>query len=434
MKKILVFSHNCFSQTSNNGKTLSNIFSHFPPEELCQFYLSDNEHPDFTICKDFFQITDSEILNSYFQLRSNVGRTLTNKFNNSKTLNQKTNNFKPKRINDTRTILRNILWRFSKWKSLKFSTWLQEQNPRCIFFVGGNYTFSHRIARIISETYNIPLITYFTDDYILYPIYKGLLSKLYKHTLTKCYKATVYKSDLLFCIGDMMSSEYSKYFRREFNSIMNCVDPSESINIKENNSSNLRISYFGGLHLKRADAILTFSEYLKKNISSNCPLNVEIFVYTFSSIDNKTKKIFQKNNVILQLPVKGDDLKKAISDSNILLHVESNDEIIKSYTKLSVSTKIPEYFISNRPVIGYGPSDVASMRLLSDNNLGLVIDSQSKFQDNNIDLKELLESQKKRAFFAEKAYKYANTHFLKEKVSINLYDTINQIVNYEFIH
>jgi hypothetical protein len=78
------------------------------------FYLSDNEHPDFTICENFFQITDSEILNSYFQLRPNVGRILTNKFNNPKSLNSKKNNVKPKRINDIRTILRNILWRFSK--------------------------------------------------------------------------------------------------------------------------------------------------------------------------------------------------------------------------------------------------------------------------------------------------------------------------------
>jgi hypothetical protein len=209
----------------------------------------------------------------------------------------------------------------------------------------------------------------------------------------------------------MMSDEYSNYFRREFKSIMNCVDTSEFVTLKENKSSNLRISYFGGLHLQRADAILKFSEYLKESICSNTPINTEIFVYTFSSIDNKTKEQFQKNNVQLQLPVKGDELRKAISDSNILLHVESNDEIIKSYTKLSVSTKLPEYFISNRPVIGYGPTDVASMRLISDNNLGLVFNSELEVHDNIIALKELLESQTKREYFAGKAYKYAHTIF-----------------------
>ena len=60
-------------------------------------------------------------------------------------------------------------------------------------------------------------------------------------------------------------------------------------------------------------------------------------------------------------------------DADAFLHIESDDESYCSLTKLSVSTKIPEYLISSRLVIGYGPVYLASMKLLKDNNIGIVI-------------------------------------------------------------
>ncbi len=434
MNKVLVFSHNCFSQTSNNGKTLSNIFFKFSSEELCQLYLSENEVPDFSVCKNYFQITDKEILRSFFSLKSNVGKVVTKEIFRHQKQGNLQKKIKPTRINDLRTIIRNLLWKSARWNSDKLQEWIRDQNPSCIFFVGGNYTFSHQIARIISSESNIPLITYFTDDYIINPIYKRIIEKIYKYYLIRSFKKTVLESKLVFCIGEMMAQAYTEYFNRKFEPIMNCVESSKIKNYNQVYSSNIiRISYFGGLHLKRSKSIISFSKCLKKINDIDETLKIEVYVYTFSEVEKKMKDEFSKNNVQLQKPVKGLDYEQAISESNLLLHVESDDPIVKSYTKLSVSTKLPEYFISYRPVIGFGPSDVASMKLISDNDLGIVVDSKLNTKGDIEKLSELLHSANQREYFANKAYKYAYSKFLKEKVSIHLYNKLNQPINHDFI-
>ena len=59
-----------------------------------------------------------------------------------------------------------------------------------------------------------------------------------------------------------------------------------------------------------------------------------------------------------------------MEQSHFLLHVESFDQLNRTYVKYSISTKISEYLSSNRGVMAYGPHEVASMELLCENGFG----------------------------------------------------------------
>lgn len=64
--RVLVIAHNPFSDTQNNGKTLSAFFNGWPKDKLAQIYLTPDK-PDYTVCENFFRITDLEVLKSFLK-------------------------------------------------------------------------------------------------------------------------------------------------------------------------------------------------------------------------------------------------------------------------------------------------------------------------------------------------------------------------------
>ena len=66
MKKILVISRDCFSQTNANGKTLESLLNSFEKDELMQFYTGVN-NPDFEFCDSYFRVTDMQMMKSFFK-------------------------------------------------------------------------------------------------------------------------------------------------------------------------------------------------------------------------------------------------------------------------------------------------------------------------------------------------------------------------------
>ena len=60
---------------------------------------------------------------------------------------------------------------------------------------------------------------------------------------------------------------------------------------------------------------------------------------------------------------------------DILIDVESFDRKMKYKTRLSISTKIPEYLASGKPILAVGPDDISSIRYLKRLSISYIINS-----------------------------------------------------------
>lgn len=421
--KILVVSHNCFSKVSNNGKTLEAIFSKYSKNDLAQLFFTEDRNIDLDFCNNFYRITDSNVLSSLFKFKSSCGQALFASDNGSTLRIQKQNKIKRylKSLFVYISFSRDLLWSFGSWKSILFFNWCKNINPDLIFFVGGNYGFSHSIAIFLSKQLNVPLVCYFTDDYLIFPKSKNFFDRIQKIRMKKFYHRTIKHSSLCFAIGENMADEYSKYFGKKFHPIMNSIDIQVLNPYIERDE--IILSYFGGLHLDRWKMIIKLANSLPKGL---------INVY---SIDKPSEEIlfeFKKYKVNYKGSVQGEDLKKEILASDILLHVESDDEYIRSLTKLSVSTKIPEYLMSGRMVLGFGPLEVASMKILSDNNIGKVISSSITENCLKSELMKVISNFNLRQKIAINGYKYAVKNFDNKLISENFKKNIETLIsNYE---
>lgn len=423
--KILIVSHSSFSKIYNNGKTLESIFSSFPKKDLSQIYFTENMQPDFDFCNDYFKITDVDVLKGLLKGGADCGNVLMpnneqNENNSNMSKGSKLFRFAKSRI-DHLVLFRDMLWGFNVWKSNSLMSWFKRINPDVIFYVGGNFGFSHNIASFLSKTNRVPLVSYFTDDYLIYPKIKNFIDGVQRMRMKKFYNNTVKQASLSFAIGDVMSEEYSAFFNKKFYSLMNSVTSEDYIPYLE--KKEITFSYFGGLHLNRWRMLIKLADSL--------PIG-SIDVY---STDKPLEEImfeFNKVNINFKGAIEGAELKEAILKSDVLLHVESDDVYNRTLTKLSVSTKIPEYLMSGRLVLGFGPTEVASMKILSDNKIGLVISSSISKDSLKNELLKITSDFQFRKKIGLQGYNYAIKNFDNKIIADNFKNKIeNLVLNHE---
>lgn len=408
--KILVISHNCFSKIYNNGKTLSALFSNYSRNELCQLYFIGSGSPDFDRCLDYYFFSDNDAFKSIIYKEYKHRKTVSLNENKSRFIqNQKVKKIIPK--NQITLYIRNLVWYMSNWFNADLENWLKTQKPDVIFFVGGNATFSHKIALTIKKYLNLPMAVYFTDDYIVKPRHTWYINKL-----EKIYKQTVAQSSLCFAIGDKMAKLYSGYFSKSFIPVMNVVKQ------EKRNSMNLGrsiiINYFGGLHLGRYKALLKFFQQLK---SCDVMDQFKLGIYTFSVLSDKQKAIIKSHKIELYKGISGKELESSMKETDIFIHVESAEKRYKELTLFSVSTKIPEYMMYSRPIIAVGPHEQASIELIEsvDKNLVFYNDEDGYVENKLQSVFKILTDKDKLSEIAKKNYDYAIAHYSREIVSVN---------------
>ena len=408
--KILVVSHNPFSSTANNGKTLEAIFGGYGSGELCQLFFSEMT-PDMEYCQNYFRLTDKDVIRNTFSLSGNSFSTSFSK-ERKVVMGKNCKRYRLKRFVQDVPFLRDFLWSVGKWDIKPLFEWIENNKPELVFFVGGNNGFAHMVARKLAKRYEIPLVVYFTDDYLLSPISRNWIDSIQRKRMERFYGKTIQQARLCFAIGEKMAQTYTGYFEKPFCPIMNMVPVERMLPKREH--ENVVISYFGGLHLGRWRAIVKLGSVLRR-LQERHAIDLEFNVYA-QECPPDVLSLFEEQGVAYKGFVKSDVIKEEFAKSDILLHVESSDAYYRSLTKLSVSTKIPEYLSTGRCVLGFGPKEVASMELLSENQVGIVVSDDESEERMMQDLNQLICCKELRDRLARNAFEYAKEKFNPEVV------------------
>ncbi|WP_302303710.1 hypothetical protein [Culturomica massiliensis] len=413
-KKILVVSHNAFSSFTNNGKTLEAILQGFKKENISQlFFLA--ESPDYTFCEHYFRITDKDILICLLSSKT-PGNIVKKTDIQDELLSKKRSSLYRviSKISHQFPQLRDLYWLKRKWCNDALKTWSKTIDPDFIFFVGGPHRFAHDIALFLSDFLQKPLATFFTDDYLQVDIPNRTCGN---KRLKKIYQKTIDRSSALFACCDYMSSEYSAFFSRSFHSLLNTMEITPYADYIK--TEEVVISYFGGLHLNRDNMIIRLAGYLDKNC--------ELRVYSNSILTTVQETRFKEAGVRIMPCLNGQALWHALLYSDILLHVESDDQKNQKFTRLSLSTKLPEYMMAGRCILAYGPQEVSSIRILKDNHIGCVISSTDDEKDIKAKLFQVTKDFDYRKQLGLSAYNYAVSHLNRNVISDHFVKIINDI-------
>lgn len=420
--RILVIANNAISQYSNNGKTVYSFLKDIPIRDIAQLYFGANEIPFLGGCENFYRVTEFDILKSIATFKfstsnthnSQTGTLATNKKSPNKKSSKKFNFLR--KYSSKLPIFREGLWSLNTWDSQELNNWIQQFKPTVIFSVLGDCIFTHKIAMKIAKRYDIPMYAFFTDDYVLNDLSTNIFQRIHYHNLKKIYVKSIAFAKKSFVIGEKMQKAYRDYFKHDFGILVNGIDIEmfKKFNInKIVNNKPIIISYIGGLHLNRWKTIVRLAQI----INQQNEFNIEFKVFSVAIPDDSILQAFSRVGVSYCGSLNYEGVLKQMENSHFLLHIESFDEKDRLYTRYSISTKIPEYMMSKRGIIAFGPSDIASIEIFKDNNLGCVLTEMDTDEEIKNKVNQFIRLYNQYDFARQ--YEYALKHFDQRKMLLS---------------
>ena len=381
--KILLISHNSLSTHQNMGKTLLSLLSDVEPRELCQLYIYP-QIPDTDKASSYYRITDKDVLRYYYKFHVKGLEIKPDMEQHSPYENPDDEALYRKRTNKkaSRKILRDLIWKFSHWYNKGLKSWIEKENPSCIFLAPGNAKFIYDVALKISKKYKLPIITYICDDYYFVKKPKAIFDKLNGYLLKKKIKKTLKKSQHVITICDELQEAYSAEFSVPATTVM--TGSSFPIAEKPKEIKNpTTISYFGNIRCNRFYSLAEIGNALDK-INSERNTDYKLCIYTSEKDTDILSHFDGIKSIKLCGFVTGDAFKEAFNSSEILLHTEAFDEKNIDLVKHSISTKIADSLASGIPFFAYGPERVASIKYLLKNEIAVVATSKDELCENLI--------------------------------------------------
>ncbi len=233
-----------------------------------------------------------------------------------------------------------------------------------------------QLTYTLSKKYKLPVFPHFMDDWIN-TLYKGnLLLLIPSMTKNKYLHKLMNNATEGGAISELMAKEYSSRFGIPFSILMNCVDIHNSSYLVPDQKKHFVFSYCGGLHLNRWQSLILLCQSIK-DIPFEKETKVEIYT-------KETDWVLYGNyfSEFSFVEYKGflspEELYEKQLQHDVLIHVESFDKTIIPYTRLSISTKIPEYLALKKIIIAIGPPQIASIEYLRENKCAYVIDVQNQ--------------------------------------------------------
>ena len=405
--KVLVISHNVFGLNGNMGKTLHAYFENWPSDKLCQLYFH-SEVPTTHLCEQYFRVTDVDMVRALFRVKK-TGTVLGKDSIEEARVTTRIDEGRTAAIyrkGGERTpgiyFVRNVLWKLGRWKSRQLDQWIRDCAPDVIFYASGDYTFSYEIALYISQKYQLPLVVSVVDDYYFQrPLDKGVLAWWNTRCFCKTMDKIMAHAKGAFYIHPVMERLYREKF--PVNSAV-LYKSAPICKTEETERERIKIAYFGGLGLRRDQALVEIGRTIRRLIPDGAVL---LDVYSAENRPEIMAQMTESNGIRFHGQVSAEEVVRLQEESNVLVFAESTAPELTQRLRCSLSTKIPEYLGSNRCMLAYGPAEAGSIGYLLENGVGCVVTDAGQLEER---LREILFSARIRRDYAEKQLELALKH------------------------
>jgi len=266
---ILTISLNAWNDTQATGNTFSNFFESRDNDMLFSNIYCRNEPIDNHICKNYYRVTESDIVRSLKCRTKLCGQVvLYNPMANTKCTKQKQNKskfvdgFLHKYRPSFLLFIREFIWDTNRWKTAELDQFLNIVSPDVIYMHGHNNRYMHNLLWYCQNKTNAKVIVFWGDDmYGIKSFRPGQL--LYHQWLRRKLKYTILHADLLLGGSDNLCSEYGARFNRIFlpqYKICNTIAPPK----KQDCNKDITLVYAGNLLYGRKELLASVSKVLSQ--------------------------------------------------------------------------------------------------------------------------------------------------------------------------
>jgi hypothetical protein len=411
--KVLIISRNAWTNENNN--TLTNFFQNFSQKELANIYCRE-EIPNNELCKRFFKISESDQIKAVFGKTKYAGMIVDAELiiHNENVLIDADR--EKKGYDFFRHFrwyiflwLRELIWKFGKWKSPALGNFIKDFKPDVIFTSSFDTFYTYAVLKHVQSIAKVPFVLFHCDDWVTFRQFS--LSPFYwinRFFLWKTVGWAIKHAALNYCIIDKQKKVYEKNFKNDFKILNKCSDFSMAFTQKVIEKP-VRIVYAGNIYYGRWQTLVAIGAAIHQINRGDNILTLDI--YTSNPLSKKMKK---RANSLQGFSLNGykpyNEIIEIQKQADILLHVESFSLQKKLLTGLSFSTKLVDYFSLGKCILAIGWKNSASIEYLKKHDAALII-SDLKIIETK--LVELMNDQNQILKYSEKAYLCGNTYHEK---------------------
>lgn len=414
--RVLVVSAPPMDGQGGTGVTLANLFAQFQPRQIAQLHL-DPGTADPSLCGSSLRIPDN---GSPLEARA---RLIAGARSSSFSVSSASTIAAARAARSPRELAKAWATATLDLSPVRLPAdvigWATEARPDLIYSQLGSVRVM-RIVNVLSTRLGVPVVPHFMDDWVntLYADHE--LFGFARRTILKELDDVMRRTPFLLAISRVMAEEYSARFKRDARIFMNCVrdeDFAASVPTLGRDSAKV-LTYVGGLHLDRWRSLTRLAQTLL-TVDPTAELRIHA---PGAHLRAHHDKVTHLPNVRWGPPLEGSEVPFALASADVLVHVESYEPSARRYTRLSVSTKLPQYLAAGRPVLALGPPELASMRYLIETRSGVVLQ-----EGDAAGLAALLENGRLRYDLAKGGLAHAREQHARSSVSKNLRDALRDV-------
>lgn len=397
--RTLVLSVNAFRRGGSNGRVLAKLFGNWPQDCIAQFY-TYNELPDIPLCRNYFRVTDKEVLFSFIPWKKIGSRPelLTSTTSTEGALQA----YKRKVARNPLTLLiQDIVWNLKFWQRRQFWQWIEDFNPEVIVLFATGSSYLNNLAVQISKKYRLPIVIFNTENYYFknynyffdagfdcfYPLYKYESSKAFERLMQHSFHE-VY-----------LNHQLERVHRERFQKAGTVLHQSSDLKPFEpiDTTSELRFTYAGNLGLNRHRALIEIADALQK-ISPSYYLDV----YGRVTHEETEIELQQANGIRFHGLVPYSQVVDIMKASHFLVHAESFEERWVKDLCAAFTTKLSDILTVGRCLILYAHESISCAEYVTENRCGCVINRKKDLVDK---LQELINDTKLQATYIQNGLK-----------------------------
>ena len=417
--KILVISRTPWNNSNSFGNTFSNLFEGMPDVELynicCQSGSTDNNLVQTTL-----QMSEASVI------RALKGGEIAIEQNVSTDVNAelKVANTGRKQRKTWMFVARDLLWKVGalKWKK-RVKNFIESIRPDVLYLPVYPSWYMCDIAQYAIKCASVPVIAHIIDDDYGYNVGMSKSGYLYQMISRKKLRNIISKVSYIEVFADNMKLEYEQLFNIPCHVIGKGMLPEEVEKPQVHESRDeLHFVYTGGIGGERFGVLMALARSFSCQSIEKCYLDI----YSATPLTDTMKaEMDSVDSIVFHGAVNGSEVRKIQLDADYLVHVEGFSKESISATRMSFSTKIPDYLSTGNVMLAIGPADINSIQVLQSRGVAVVVDNLDNLTQT---IFRLLNGEIDTSAIQERAYTYIITERNKSVIQAGMLDRLKKLV------
>lgn len=375
------------------GNTYSNIFGKIEGIEIAHIYLMSGTPDEESVITHYYQIPESEVIGSCFKpWKKHVGaghvvypdwskeipvNETGNKGRSKKSLYSRLLEFGKRYHWNLMFLARELAWKVGKVNYSGLMQFVEDFKPDLFFLPFSNLYYTNRLALYIKNHYDIPMVMEMAmDHYSLKRLSFNPLFWIDRFGKRRMIRRLAKYSEKIYVISQRLKDELEGSLRIPCEVLYKIPDEKRESMLYEGPHEPIRFLFTGNIYANRWKSLKLLADAL-----NNTRAGV-LDIYTANPITNDIDQALNIEGVsTIHKPVNQDEVITLQNNADVLVHVEAFDLANKLLVRCAISTKIMDYLSVGRCILAIGPSDVASIEYLHQNDLALCANTEKDVEE-----------------------------------------------------